>query len=95
MALNLQHQTDEEFALRFWRKLRAAYDAGDKLAYHKMVWWLWTKIQAGDITSTQARNSYNTAFGANLNATQWGNLVTTRFVPIKDRYAAFIAESMV
>ena len=47
------------------------------------------------MTSTQARNAYNTAFGTSLNATQWNTLVSTRFVPIKDRYIAFLAETMV
>jgi hypothetical protein len=95
MALNLQHQTAAQFALRFWRNTRAAFDAGDKLTYHRNIWWLWTKVQAGDVTSTQARDAYNAAFGANLNATQWNNLVTTRFVPIKERYLAWMAEGFV
>ena len=92
MALNLQHQTAAEFAARFWKTVRAAYAAGDKLTYHKLIWWVWTKIQAGDLTSDQVRLSYNAAFGKSLNATQWNNLVTTRFVPMKDRYLAFLAE---
>jgi hypothetical protein len=95
MALTLHHQTGAEFAQRFWRNTRAAYDAGDKLVYHRNIWWLWTKIQAGDITSDGARAAYNSAFGTNLNVSQWNNLVTTRFVPIKDRYVAFLAETFV
>jgi hypothetical protein len=95
MALNLQHQTAAQFAARFWRNLAAAYQAGDKLKYHFMVWWVWTRIQAGDLTSDQVRLSYNSYFSKSLNTTQWNNLVTTRFVPIKDRYLAFLAESLV
>ena len=93
MALTLNHQTAEEFALRFWRNTRAAFNAGDKFTYHRNIWWLWTQIQAGDVTSTQARNAYNTAFGTSLNVSQWNTLVTTRFVPIKDRYIAWLAET--
>jgi hypothetical protein len=92
MALNLQHQTAAEFAARFWRKGQEAYQAGDKLTYHRLIWWVWTKIQAGDLTSDQVRLSYNAAFGKSLNTPQWNNLVTTRFVPMKDRYLAFLAE---
>ena len=95
MALNLQHQTAAEFAARFWQKVRAAYAAGDKLTYHRLIWWVWTKIQAGDLTSDQVRLSYNAAFGKSLNVSQWNTLVTNRFVPIKDRWVAFQAETMV
>ena len=92
MAIDLQHQTAEEFALRFWHKLQDAYVSGDKLTYHRMIWWLWSKIVAGDITSAQARTTFNTAFNRSLDVTQWNNLVNTRFIPIKDRYLAFLAE---
>jgi len=92
MALNLQHQTPEEFAARFWKMLQEAYQAGDKLKYHKMIWWLWVKITDGDLTSNQVRLSFNAAFNRDLDTTQWNNLVTTRFIPIKDRYLAFLAE---
>jgi hypothetical protein len=95
MALNLQHQTAEDFALRFWRSTKAAFDAGDREKYHRRIWWLWTKIQSGDITTAQARTSYNTAFGLSLTVAQFNNLVTTRFIPIKDRYVAWLAEGMV
>lgn len=95
MPLELKHQTAAQFAARFWRNLEEAYRAGDKLKYHLMIWWLWTRIQAGDLTSNDVRLSYNAHFGKSLNATQWNNLVTTRFVPIKDRYLAFLAESLV
>jgi len=93
MALNLQHQTPAEFAARFWRKVQAAYQAGDKLTYHRLIWWVWSRVQAGDLTNDQVRQSFNAAFGRSLNITQWNNLVTTRFVPIKDRYLALIAEA--
>ena len=93
MALNLQHQTPAEFAARFWRKVQAAYQAGDKLTYHRLIWWVWSRVQAGDLTNDQVRQSFNAAFGRSLNITQWNDLVTTRFVPIKDRYLALIAEA--
>lgn len=92
MALTLHHQTAAEFAARFWQRLRSAYQAGDKLTYHRLVWWLWSRIQAGDLTSDQVRLSFNAAYGRGLNTTQWNNLVTTRFIPIKDRYIAWRAE---
>ena len=92
MALDLVHQTKSEFAERFWLRLREEYDADNKLMYHKMIHWLWSRIQDGDITNEQARTTYNSTFGKTLDATEWSNLVTTRFVPIKDRYVAFLAE---
>ena len=93
MALALQHQSVAEFAARFWEKLQSAYQSDDKLTYHRLVWWLWQRIQDGDLTSDQARQSFNTAYSRSLNPSQWNTLVTTRLVPIKDRYLAFLAES--
>lgn len=92
MALVLNHQTADEFAHRFWNKVVEAYQAGDKLLYHRLVWWIWSKIQAGDLTSNQVRLSFNSVFSRSLDTTQWNNLVTTRFIPIKDRYLAMLAE---
>jgi hypothetical protein len=37
--------------------------------------------------------SFNTAYGRSLNTTQWNSLVSTRFIPIKDRYLALLAET--
>jgi hypothetical protein len=92
MALNLKHQTAAQFAARFWRKLSNAYQSGDKLTYHRLIWWIWTKVQAGDLTNDQVRQSFNSHFNRSLTLAQWNNLVTTRLVPIKDRYLAFLAE---
>lgn len=92
MALNLRHQTAGQFAARFWGRLQDAYRRGDKLTYHYMVWWIWSRIQAGDLTSDQVRLSFNAAYGRALNTTQWNSLVTSRFVPMKDRYLALLAE---
>lgn len=92
MALNLKHQTAAQFAARFWAKLRAAYQAGDRLTYHKMIWWIWARVQAGDLTNDQVRQSFNSAYGRSLTLAQWNTLVTTRLVPIKDRYLAWLAE---
>jgi hypothetical protein len=49
-------------------------------------------VQAGDITSNEARLSFNAAYGRNLNTTQWNNFTTTRLVPIRDRYQAMLDE---
>ena len=92
MALNLQHQTQAEFAARFWQRVQSAYQQGDKETYHRLVWWIWSRIQAGDITSDQVRQSFNAAYDRTLTVAQWNNLVTTRFIPIKDRYLAWLAE---
>ncbi len=93
MALPLKHQTAAQFAARFWARVRAACQAGDKREYHRLVWWVWTQIQAGHLTSDQVRLSYNKAYGKSLNTTQWNNLVTTRFVPMKNRYLELLAEA--
>jgi hypothetical protein len=93
MALDLKHQTAAQFAARFWSRLRAAYQAGDKLTYHRMVWWIWACVQDGSLTSDQVRLSFNNAYGRSLNTTQWNAFVTAKLVPIKDRYLAFLAES--
>jgi hypothetical protein len=92
MALNLNPQTAAQFASRFWRRVQSAYQSNDKLTYHRLIYWVWTKIQAGDLTSDQVRLSYNSEFNKSLNTTQWNNLVTTRFVPMKDRYLALLVE---
>jgi hypothetical protein len=92
MALNLKHQTAAEFAARFWEKLRTAYQSDDKLTYHRMIWWIWARVQAGDLTNDQVRVSYNNAYGKSLNTAQWNSFVTSRLIPIKDRYLAFLAE---
>ena len=92
MALTLHHQTAAEFAARFWAKLQAAYQANDKLTYHKMIFWIWSKVQSGDLTNDQVRVSFNAAYGRSLTVAQWNSFVTSRLVPIKDRYLAFLAE---
>ena len=93
MALPLNHQTAAQFAERFWTRLRDAYRRGDKLRYHYMVWRIWKWIQDGDLTSDQVRLSFNSFFGTSYNPSQWSNFVTNRFVPIKDRYLAMLAET--
>lgn len=95
MALNLKYQSGAQFAQRFWTKLKAAYDRDDKFVYHYMIWWIWSRIQAGDFTNDQVRQSYNNYFNKSLTLAQWNTLVTNRFVPIKDRYLAMIAETLV
>lgn len=93
MALDLKHQTASQFAARFWAKLKAAYLAGDKLTYHRMIWWIWARVQAGDLTNDAVRQSFNAAYGRSLTLVQWNTLVQNRFIPIKDRYLAMLAEA--
>lgn len=68
---------------------------GNRLKYHYLIWWIWNRNQIGDLTSAQIRTAYNTAFGKSLTVAQWNDLVTTRLVPIKDRYLATMAETEV
>ena len=93
MALTLNHQTQAEFAARFWARLLDAYQRGDKYEWSRLIWWIWSRIQAGDLTSDQVRQSFNAAYGRSYNTTQWNTLVTTRFLPAKDRYLAMLAET--
>lgn len=92
MALTLNHQTKAEFAARFWKRLDEAFTRGDKILFSKLIWWIYQRIGDGDFTSNEVRLSYNLYFGKSLNATQWNNLVTTRFQPARDRYQAMIDE---
>jgi len=92
MALNLRHQTAAQFAARFWARVQKARQDGDLIEFGRLIWWLYNRVQAGDITSAEARISFNTAYGRNLNVTQWNNLVTTRLIPIRDRYQAMLNE---
>ena len=91
MALNLQHQTAAEFANRFWAAVQAARGR-DQIEYGRLLWWLTRKLVAGDLTDTQARNSFNTAFNRSLTAGQWTTLRGSRITPAHDRYAAMLAE---
>lgn len=93
MALDLKHQTAAQFAARFWQRVQTARAAGDQYAWHRLIWWVWSKVQSGDLTSDQVRLSFNAAFGRSLNATQWTTFVQAKLVPIKDRYLAMIAEA--
>lgn len=99
MALDLRHQTAAQFAARFWRIVAAAQQAakaGDPVAAmrrDRLVWWVWARIQAGDLTSDQVRLSFNNHFGRSLNAAQWNSFVTTKLIPMKDRYLASLAEA--
>jgi hypothetical protein len=88
MALNLRHQTAAEFAARFWGRVRAA----DKLEFSRLMYWLTRRLVAGDLTDTQARNSFNAAFGRSLTAQQWTTLRANRITPAHDRWAAMLAE---
>jgi len=92
MALNLKYQTAAEFADRFWSKVKAAKKSNDVYTYHRLVWWIWKKIQDGDLTSDQVRLSYNKAYDKSLNTSQWNSLVTSKLIPMKDRYLAMLTE---
>lgn len=92
MAITLKHQTKAEFAARFWAKLMLVYKGNDKLSYSRMIWWLYQRIQDGSFTSDQIRQSFNTAYGRSLNTSQWNSFVTTRLIPIKDRYQEILDE---
>lgn len=92
MALNLAHQTDAEFAARFWAAVLDAQQSGNKTRLHRLIWWLLQRIAAGDITDAGARVTFNTAFGRSLSAAQWTTFKTSRLQPIADRYAAVLAE---
>ena len=93
MALSLLHQTAAQFAARFWARLRAAYVAGDKMAYSRMIWWLYRKVQAGDLTTNDVRVSFNAAYGRALTLAQWNTFVTSTLKPIRDRYQALLDEA--
>jgi hypothetical protein len=91
MALNLRHQTPAEFAARFWDRVRVA-QGSDKLEFCRLMYWLTRRLVSGDLTDTQARNSFNTAFGRSLTAGQWTTLRSNRITPAHDRHAAMLAE---
>jgi len=93
VALPLQHQTAAQFAARFWDRVRAARASGNLAEWERLIWWVWSKVQAGDLTNDQVRVSFNAAYGRSLTLAQWNTLVSTRLVPIKDRYLARIAEA--
>ncbi len=93
MALNLKHQTPAQFAARFWTRLRELYQSGNKQEFARRIWWLYQRIQAGDFTSNEVRLSFNAAYNRSLTAGQWSTLVTTRLLPIKDRYQAMLDEA--
>lgn len=91
MALNLRHQTAAEFAARFWLRVMHA-QVNDKVRFGKLCAWLIARINAGDITDAQARNSFNSVFDRSLTAGQWTTLKTSRIQPAADRYNAMMAE---
>lgn len=91
MALVLVHQTAAEFAARFW--LLVQQNIGkDNVTFERLMWWLTERLNAGDITDAQARNSFNTAFNRTLTAAEWTTLRANRITPAHDRYAAMLAE---
>lgn len=93
MALNLSHQTAAQFAARFWSEVRRARQAGDMVKFSRLITWVYERVQAGDITNNDVRLSFNAAYGRSLTLAQWNAFVTSRLVPIRDRYLAIQAEA--
>lgn len=93
MALDLKYQTEAQFADRYWAKVRDAYRLGNKLRFAFLIWWLYERVQAGDVTSNQVRLSFNAAYGRSLNSTQWNSFVTSTLAPIRDRYQAMLDQA--
>ena len=93
MALSLTYQSEAQFADRFWSRLRDAYRSGDKFAFSRLIWWLYGKVQSGDLTSNQVRLSFNAAYGRSLNSTQWNSFVSGTLAPIRDRYQAILDQA--
>lgn len=93
MALNLHHQTEAQFADRFWERLRRMYNEGNKVEFAKMIWWLYGRVQAGDLTSNQVRLSFNAAYNRSLNTSQWNSFITNTLAPIRDRYQAIMDQA--
>ncbi len=101
MALNLRHQTPQQFATRFWLQMQANYAAGQagnedaKVQFCRGAWKLSGWIAAGDVTSDQARQSYNTVFGTNLNTTQWNNTKVPILTAARDKYQAILDQQAI
>lgn len=93
MALTLHHQTAAGFAARFWKRVQRARQAGDTSTWHRLIWWLIERINAGDITDNGARLTFNDAYGRALTAGQWTTLKTARLIPIHDRWASMQSEA--
>jgi hypothetical protein len=92
LTLTLNHQTQAQFAARFWARVRDARGNSEIVNWSRMIWWLIERINAGDITDAGARTTFNTAFNRSLTAGQWTTFKTDRLIPIHDRYAAMLAE---
>lgn len=96
MALDPKYQTRAQLAAYCWarlRTLREKANAGDESArvrFQKMIWWLYGKVQSGDLSSNDARLSFNAAYGRNLTAGQWTTFVQDTLKPIRDRYQAML-----
>ncbi|MDH4285672.1 MAG: hypothetical protein OEV35_10180 [Gallionellaceae bacterium] len=90
--INPQHQTLAEFAARFWERVKFAHQ-NDKAEFARLITWIWQRVQDGSFTNDQVRQSFNASFGRALTLAQWNSFVTSRLVPIKDRYLAMQAEA--
>lgn len=86
----LGEQTADEFAERFFKRVRQAYKDGDKPTYSRLIWRLHQRILAGDLTSNQVRQAYNSVYSKSLNPSEWNTLVSTVLLPISDAYDAIV-----
>jgi hypothetical protein len=58
-----------------------------------MIWWLYRKVQDGDLTTNDVRLSFNAAYGRALTLAGWNTFVTNTLKPIGDRYQAMLDEA--
>lgn len=93
MALTLTKQTKAEFAARFWDAVKKAYQANDKEAFARLVWWLYQRVLDGTFTSNEVRNSYNNAYNKSLTSSEWNTFVNDRIIPIAERYQEILDEA--
>lgn len=92
----LVEQTKAEFAESFWTTLHfleGQEETAARALFEKMVWWLYQRVQAGDITNNEARLSFNMVFERSLTSQQWNTFVSDRLLPIVIRHEASVAET--
>jgi len=93
MPLALKHQTQAQAVVRIWRRIQAARAAGDMLGFSRLITWLMNRIDAGDITDTEARTAFNAVYGRTLTAAQWNTVKSSRLTAIRTRYQAMMSEA--
>ena len=105
MALPLHHNTPAEFAAGFWARVLLARQQMESAAvgsperrrwatrFGYLIWRLRGWVQTGDVSSNDARVTFNTAYGRSLNVSQWNSFVTNTLTPIADRYQAMLDQA--